>query len=114
MAHDPNEHLPLHPLEFRILMALVHGPSYGTRIVEEIEAKEGGRQRKLYPANLYRRIRDLMGRGLIDAAPAPAGADPRRSYIRLTRTGQAVARAEARRLRALVADAAAHRLLPRG
>ena len=114
MAHGVDEQLPLHPLEFRILMALVDGPSYGTRIVEEIEAKEGGRRRKLYPANLYRRIRDLMRRGLLEDAPAPAGADPRRSYVRLTRRGQAVARAEARRLRELVTEAAARRLLPEG
>ena len=48
---------PLHPHEFRILLALMEGPSFGTRIVEEIERREKGT--KLYPANLYRRIRDL-------------------------------------------------------
>lgn len=105
------EHLPLHPLQLRILMALLDGPSYGTRIVEEIEASERGRA-KLYPANLYRRIRDLLGDGLIEDAPAPPGSDPRRSYVRITKLGRAVARAEARRLRDLVSDAARHRLLP--
>jgi DNA-binding PadR family transcriptional regulator len=103
--------LPLHPLELRILMALVDGPSYGTRIVEEVEAREGGRMR-LYPANLYRRIRDLMGRKLLEEAPAPEGADPRRTYVRLSALGRDVARAEARRLRELVDDAARLRLLP--
>ena len=59
------DQLPLHPAELRILMALVDGPSYGTRIVEQVEAAERGRI-KLYPANLYRRIRDLMSRELIE------------------------------------------------
>ena len=108
---DVGDHLPLHTLELRILMALVDGPSYGTRIVEEIEAREGGRT-KLYPANLYRRIRDLVGRGLLVEADAPEGSDPRRTYLRLTRLGRKVARAEARRLMELVEDAGRHRLLP--
>lgn len=105
--------LPLHPLAFRILMILLDGPSFGTRIVKEIEKAETG-GRKLYPANLYRRIRDLMSDGLIEDAPAPPDADPRRSYVRLTGTGRAVAGAEARRLRDLVADAQRHALLPEG
>lgn len=110
---SPQDHLPLHPLELRILMALVDGPSYGTRIVHDIEEREGHR-RKLYPANLYRRIRDLSARGLLEDAPAPEGADPRRSYLRLTDLGRAVARAEATRLRELVADAERLRLLGEG
>ena len=34
------DHLPLHPLEFRILLVLLDGDSYGTRIVEEVERAE--------------------------------------------------------------------------
>ena len=106
-------HLPLHPFEMRILMALTEGPSYGTRIVEEIEERVGRRE-KIYPANLYRRVRDLLKRGLVAEASAPEGADPRRTYVQLTPLGAAVARAEARRLRELVEDAARHRLLAEG
>lgn len=105
--------LPLHPLEFRILMALTQGPSYGTRIVQEIEEREAGRM-TLYPANLYRRIRDLAGRGLVEECAAPEGADPRRTYVSLTRLGGAVASEEARRLQDLLHDALAHDLLPGG
>lgn len=111
MARRPDEHLPMHPLEFRILMALLDGPSFGSRVVEEIEASER-RGTKLYPANLYRRIRDLLARGLVEDAPSPPGADPRRGYVRLTQLGRSVAHAEARRLRDLVADAQQRRLLP--
>jgi DNA-binding PadR family transcriptional regulator len=101
---------PLHALEFRILMALADGPSYGTRIVQEIEERERSRMR-IYPANLFRRIRDLLARGLLEECEAPDGADPRRSYVRLTATGRAVARVEAERLRELVTEAARHELL---
>ena len=103
-------HLPLHPLEFRILMALGDGPSYGTEIVRQIEAQESGTT--LYPANLFRRIRDLVGKGLLEEVEAPRGADPRRSYVRMTALGRAVAKGEARRLAELVRDAQAHHLLP--
>lgn len=115
MTHDadPTGFLPLHPLEFRILLALLEGPSWGTAIVQEIEEREGGRM-ALYPANLYRRIRDLLARGLLEESPSPEGADPRRTYVRLTEMGRAVARAEADRLRDLVRDAELHDLLPEG
>ena len=109
----PDAHLPLHPLEFRILLALMDGATYGTRIVEAIEAREGDRM-TIYPANLYRRIRDLASKGLIEEAPAPEGADPRRTYLRLAPLGRAAAAAEAARLQELVAEAAGHDLLPDG
>lgn len=50
---------PLHPLEFRILFVLLDGPARGYRIVKAIEAREAGHTR-IYPANIYRRIRDLL------------------------------------------------------
>ncbi|HUF75770.1 MAG TPA: helix-turn-helix transcriptional regulator [Longimicrobiales bacterium] len=106
------ELLPLHPHDFRILMALAEGPSYGTEIVRGIEAAEGGA--KLYPANLFRRVRDLLQRGLLEECRAPADADPRRTYVRLTGRGRQVAQAEASRLRDLVREAAALDLLPGG
>ena len=109
--HDLSALLPLHPLEFRVLMALTGAPSYGTRIVAEIEEREASNAR-LYPANLFRRIRDLNRRELIEGSPAPEGADPRRTYVRLTALGQYVARAEARRLQALLQDAMIHDLVP--
>lgn len=112
-TEDVQAYLPLHPLEFRILLVLLGGASHGYRIVQEIEAREGGGAR-IWPANLYRRIRDLLANGLIEETSPPRGADadPRRSYVRVSALGRRVARAEARRLEALVADARAQRLLP--
>lgn len=101
---------PLHPLEFRILVAVARGAGYGTAIVREIEAAEGARTR-LYPANLFRRIRDLRERGLLSSAPTPEGADPRRGYLALTDAGRTALIAETRRFRDMVRDAEALDLL---
>ena len=113
MPREAKDFLPLHPLELRILMALLDGPSYGTRIVTDIEMREGP-DAKLYPANLFRRIRNLLSSGLVADAPAPPDADPRRSYLCLTGLGREVAALEARRLRDLVEEAARHDLLTEG
>ena len=101
--------LPLHPLTFRILIALSEGPSFGTAIVKHIEAAESGAQ--LYPANLFRRIRDLLADGMIEECAGPVGADSRRSYVRLSKLGRRMAHLEAERLQSLVSDARHVRLL---
>lgn len=109
----PRDLLPLHPLEFRILLSLLDRPGHGYRIVKAIEEREESRQ-TIYPANLYRRIRDLLGKGLLEETEAPADEpdpDPRRTYFTLTDFGRDVARAEAERLRDLVLDATAKDLL---
>lgn len=102
---NPNRFLPLHPLEFRILLVLLDGPAHGYRIVKEIEAREKD-SGSLYPGNLYRRIRDLLGRGLLQEVSPPSGveADPRRKYFAPTGLGEAVAKAEGRRLETLVRE----------
>lgn len=107
---SPLGHRQLHALEFRILMALLDGPSYGSNIVRELEAQsETGP--KLYPANLFRRIRDLLAKGFIEECERPDGADPRRTYLSLTAEGRAAARASAETLRELVREAVNRKLL---
>ena len=105
---DPAAFLPLHPVDFRILLVLTRSVAHGYRIVKEIEAREESFP-QLYPGNLYRRIRDLRAKGLLEDAAAPEGAevDPRRKYFQLTELGRAVVRAEALRLGELVAEARA-------
>jgi DNA-binding PadR family transcriptional regulator len=112
-TRSPDSFLPLHPLEFRILLVLLDGPSHGYRIVKAIEERVGER-RRIYPANLYRRIRDLLDRGLIEESAAPAGeSEGRRTHVAVSELGRRVAKAEAERLEALVNDARASRLLER-
>jgi len=109
---DPISFLPLHPLELRILLVLREGPAHGYRIVKEIEAQET-ELGPIYPGNLYRRIRDLLSRDFLEEVPPPAGGDvdPRRKYYGATPLGEAVARAEARRLEGVVGEARALGLL---
>jgi DNA-binding PadR family transcriptional regulator len=101
------EHLPLHPLELRILLAVIEAPAHAYRIVKSVEAAEGHRF-KLYPANLYRRIRDLASKGLLEETDAPADADATerpRTFFAATRLGRQVAHAEAKRLEELLRNA---------
>ena len=109
-SHTPNpgDFLPLHPLEFRILLVLLDGPAHGYRIVKAIEVQERELP-SIYPGNLYRRIRDLLAKGLLEEVRAPGGVetDSRRKYFGPTPLGEAVARAEGRRLEILVRDARA-------
>lgn len=110
--HEAGKYLPLHPLDFRILLAVLDEPSYGSRIVAEIEAQATVPTR-IYPANLFRRIRDLLAKGLLAESPTPDGADSRRTYVQLTSLGRAVAVAEGVRLRELLSEAE-RRALPSG
>lgn len=103
----PEEFLPLHPFDLRILLVLAKGPAHGYPIVKAIEEKDGSWKRVL-PANLYRRLRDLHVRGLVEEVDPPDGApgdDRQRRTFALTELGRRVAAAETRRLDALVGDA---------
>jgi DNA-binding PadR family transcriptional regulator len=106
-ARDAADFQSLHALELRILLVATDGPAHGYRIVKAIEEIEGGRL-TLYPANLYRRIRDLTARGLLVEAPPPpgeeTGARPR-TYFAITPLGREVVRAEVVRLEELVRHA---------
>jgi DNA-binding PadR family transcriptional regulator len=112
-SNGVDRHLPLHPEAFRILMVLLDGEAHGYAIVKELE-RDPGRPGRVLPANLYRRIRTLQEQGLIEEAdnrPDPELDDERRRYFAVTQAGMAVARAEARRLEALVVGARARDLL---
>jgi DNA-binding PadR family transcriptional regulator len=104
---NPTDFLPLHPLELRILLAVIDAPSHAYRIVKAIEAAEGHRF-KLYPANLYRRIRDLAATGLLEEVAAPSrdeASERPRTFFAATTLGRSVARAEAARLEELLHNA---------
>jgi DNA-binding PadR family transcriptional regulator len=111
---DPETLLPLPPATFHILLAVADGDRHGYGILQEVEERTGGELR-LSPGTLYRSIQRLLEQGLlVETAerPAPELDDERRRYYRLTPFGQAVARAEARRLHDLVRMARARGLAP--
>jgi DNA-binding PadR family transcriptional regulator len=106
--------LPLSARDYQILLSLTAADAHGYAMVQEIDARTGGRLR-FEPANLYRSIRRLIRDGLVaptEERPAAESDDERRRYYRITQVGRRVVRAEAARMRELVDDAVARRILP--
>ncbi len=96
--------LPLTPLSFQILLALVDEERHGYGIMKEIERRTRGR---MSPATgpLYLAAQRLLETGLIAESakrPAPELDDRRRKYYQLTAFGRRVAAAEAERMAYLV------------
>ena len=109
-----DERLPLKPLVFQVLLALVEGERHGWSLVRDVQQR-GGFER-LMPGNFYRTLRAMLSEGLIEEVQSRIKAtddDERRRYFRLTPLGGRVASAEARRLEAALLEAREKRLLPR-
>src|SRR5215210_2968931 len=109
-----DDHLPLKPLVFEVLLALVDGERHGWSLVRDVQQR-GGFDRVM-PGNFYRTLRGMLAEKLIEESPdrpEVAGDDERRRYFRLTPLGEKVAVAEARRLEAAVVSARAKKLLTR-
>lgn len=101
---DPESLLPLPSATFYILMALAAGDRHGYAIIQDVARRTNGRLH-LGAGTLYRSLQRMVEQGLIVEVPEPAGVardDERRRYYRITRFGDAVARAEALRLTELV------------
>ena len=103
---DPDEHLPLRPVELLLLAALQDEPRYGYALVTRIGELTGGRIEPR-PGDLYRVLHRLERRDLL----ARAGREPvgdeasgeRRTYYRLTPLGRRVLEVELRMLRRVAA-----------
>ena len=101
------------PTTFHILMALVDAERHGYAIMREVTDRTGGAV-KLGPGTLYGSLKRLLSDGLVeegDERPDPDADDERRRYYRLTKFGLTVARAEARRLAAMVRTARQKKLI---
>lgn len=97
---DPvDEHLPLRPVEFEILVSLGRGPRHGYAILQESEAR-GAAVPGL--TTLYRAIQRMADRDLIEAVDGGGPQDRRRDVYALTALGRRVAEAEAHRLDGLL------------
>lgn len=103
--------LPLTPISFEVLLALMDGDLHGYAILQRVEARLAGKL-PLRTGTMYRALARLMDEGLIERTGASDDDDPRRRNYRITAHGRATARAEARRLADQVEAARAHRLLP--
>jgi DNA-binding PadR family transcriptional regulator len=110
---DLGEFLPLHPLEFQILLALMNGVAHAYHIVGQVEERQPAWNR-IFPTNLYRRIWRLAGLGLVEEVPGEADTERRRKYFAITALGRQVAAAETARLRGLLLEAEAVGAVPGG
>jgi DNA-binding PadR family transcriptional regulator len=103
--------LPLKPKVLHILLALADGPRHGYAIMQDVAARSDG-QVRIWPAGLYRALRELEERDLIaESGLRPAEDDERRRYYALTPLGTRVLGAEVRRLESIVDQARASRAL---
>ena len=112
-SHDrePDELLPLKPIELLVLTMLSAGERHGYGLRQDIVAHTEGRV-ALEAGNLYRHIRKLQSEGLVGETEPRAveGDDGRRIYYRLLPFGRRVLGAEMTRLRALMRIAEANRV----
>jgi DNA-binding PadR family transcriptional regulator len=116
MKAAPDDFLPLKPVVFQVLLSLADREQHGYGIVQDIAARTAARM-QLDPGNLYKSLRSMLDEGLIQESarrPAPDLDDARRRYYRITSLGRKVGAAEASRLKALVDDARARRLIKAG
>lgn len=113
MSFDPQDHLPLTPLWFQILVALGDGKQHGYGILKEIERRQGT-QGRLPTGPVYLALQRLDERGFIRSAGSEATeSGPRRRLYEITREGRGVAAAEAARLAAVLGAALDRRLVDR-
>src|SRR5262245_7206500 len=102
--------LPLTPISFEILLALLEGDRHGYAILQQVESRTAGLL-PLRTGTLYRALARLEEAGLIVLVDGPDTDDERRRYYRITPRGRDVAREEAKRLEDQVAAARARKLL---
>ncbi len=95
---SPDQHLPLTPAAFSILLALADGEKHGYAIMQE--AREYG---AMGPGTLYGSLDRLLAAQLI--VETRVDDDERRRFYKLTALGRRVVAAETARLEASVARA---------
>jgi len=108
---DARALLPLKPVEYLLLLALVEQEQHGYALAREISDRTDGVV-SLEPGNLYRVIKRLREDGLVQVSEKVRSAedDERRRYYKLTALGMRVAALEGERLRALLASKPARTL----
>ena len=110
---DVESFLPLPAMTFHILLALQDEERHGYAIMKEV-AEQTSDSVRLGPGTLYGTLKRLREAGLVEESAERADPeidDERRRYYRLTKLGVAVARADAKRMEAMVQAAQRKRLL---
>lgn len=110
---DPHTVLPLSPPVYHVLLALGEDTAHGYAIMQTFDGLTGGRE-KLLPGTLYATLARMLETGLLEEVDAPADADARRRYYRVTEWGRAVAEAESQRMRLLLNVASSRGIAPAG
>lgn len=107
------EHTPLKPVVFHVLLALAEEDLHGYGVVKSIRERSGGRI-QLETGAFYRHLKKLLDQELVEESEErPEGVDARRgAYYRLTDLGGEVLAAESARLSDLVATTRALGILP--
>ena len=106
---NPDDHLPLPLAVFHLLLSLTDGERHGYALKREVLQRTGG-QLNLASGALYGSINRMLEQGFIEESgdrPDPHLDDERRRYYRITKLGEQVVRAEARRVESLASMALA-------
>lgn len=108
MKEDLDRFLPLSPAALQILLSLAGEERHGYGIMQEIARQSNGRY-KLGPGTLYDNLQKLMnGRLIEETVNSSTGAESRRRYYRLTKTGRRVLAMEIARLEESIREAKLH------
>jgi len=102
-------------VEFHILLSLALGERHGYGIIQDIERR--GETAVPDVGTMYRALARMLENGLIEPAtrrPASDADDERRNYYRITSSGRQAAKAEVRRLEALMRAARISGLVAKG
>ncbi len=107
-SQQVEQHLPLKPRWFHILLALSEETQHGSGIVRSVLHETQGKVH-LWPAALYGSLDDLAESGWIaeisDPAERPPGESEKKRFYRITPAGSQLLAAEAERLHALATTA---------
>jgi len=110
---SPFDFIPLNPRDYLVLFSLTNGERHGYGIVKEVEEQSGGDVR-MDPSNLYRSLRRLIQKGLVEESEIRPNedSDERRRFYSLTPLGREVVELEASRLSRLTEVARGRHLIP--
>ncbi len=112
-SSEPAGLLPLRQLVFDFLLLLNDRERHGYGLMQEHNSRGGSQV--LGPGTLYRTLKEMQSKGLIESVEREGENEvtggPDRRYYRITSFGRQVAAAEAARMAALVGQAREGKLL---